>query len=98
MSAQKTLNLTQHSASQDQVQVGVIDLPEYMQQQVKDLLTFPAVPSADDIRQRAEQLAYLANNASWELADLEASALATYYWGGDEDLAPVPCTMQGGIL
>lgn len=92
---QKTINLTQHATSSDQVEVGVIDLPNYIQGQVKNLLTFSAIPSADDISHRAVQLAYLANNASWELAEKEASALAPYYWGEDEYLAPSPAQCRG---
>ena len=92
---QKTINLTQHAASSDQVEVGVIDLPNYIQGQVKDLLTFSAIPSADDISHRAVQLAYLADNACWELAEMEALNLEPYYWGGDEHLAPSPAQCRG---
>lgn len=92
---QKTINLTQHNASADQLEVGVLDLPEHLQKQVKDLLTFHAVPSVDDIHQRAVQLTYLANNHSWMLAEQEAKKLAPYYWGEDEYLAPSPDQCRG---
>lgn len=95
MSAQKTLNLTQHAASADQLEVGVLDLGPYQQQQVKDLLTFSEVPSADDIRQRAKELAYLASEYVDELAENRASELAPYYWGEDEGLAPNPAQCKG---
>lgn len=92
---QKTLNLTQHVASQAQLKAGVLDLPESIQQQVKDLLTFHAVPTAEEIRQRAEQLAYEAASHVWELAEQEAKKLAPYFWGEDEGLAPSPAQCKG---
>lgn len=92
---QKTINLTQHEATQDQIKAGVIALPEYIQNQVKDLLTFSEVPTADEISHRAVQLAYLADCASWVLAEQEAKKLAPYYWGGDEHLAPSPAQCRG---
>ena len=87
---QKTLNFTQHSASKDQLEAGVIDLPESVQQVVKGLLTFHAVPSVEEIRDRAEKLAYEANYQVWLLAEKQENELAPYYWGEDEHLAPSP--------
>ncbi|WP_436658711.1 hypothetical protein [Acinetobacter sp. P1(2025)] len=52
------VNLTQHSASQDQIAVGVFDLADTTA--LKGLLTFADLPTAQDIQERAEKIAQLA--------------------------------------
>ena len=50
------LNLTQHMATQEQYDAGVLE-PEN-KVRVKDLLTFDTIPSILEMEERAEQLAY----------------------------------------
>ena len=54
----KTLNLTQHNATAEQTAVGVVEPAD--KGAVKSLLTFAAAPSVDEIRQRADALAGIA--------------------------------------
>lgn len=54
------LNLTQHHATQEQLASGVIDMPGDVAPVVKNLLTFDALPTAQEIGDRAEQIAAIA--------------------------------------
>ena len=54
------LNLTQHDASDDQKEAGVVDLPEDQQTELKIELTFATVPTASHIAYRAVAIASLA--------------------------------------
>ena len=47
------LNLTQHNANEEQIRAGVIDLPEPYNTELKKLLTFNELPSADEVKKRA---------------------------------------------
>ena len=49
-------NATQHKATTEQKEVGVMDLPEIYADQVKDLLTFDQVPTVEEIEDRAEEI------------------------------------------
>ena len=62
MSRLNALNLTQHTATPDQLTAGVFDLNWRWHDRLKDLLTFDgAVPSAELISERAEALADIAH-------------------------------------
>jgi len=52
------LNLTQHNATPDQIAQGVADLPD--PQNLRDALTFDALPSAEEISNRAAYIAAMA--------------------------------------
>jgi hypothetical protein len=56
----RVLNLTQHAATPEQAAAGVIDLSAEQRAYLQTLLTFAALPSAEQIRRRAEQIAGLA--------------------------------------
>lgn len=58
----KVLNLTQHAPTADQVAAGVYDHPDRATE-VARLLTFDALPTLEEIRQRAESLSWLAHEA-----------------------------------
>lgn len=62
------LNLTQYRATPEQVADGVIDLHDDDYQRLCNLLTFEDVPSVDQIRRRALQIASLAYEAESHLA------------------------------
>jgi hypothetical protein len=47
------LNLTQHSATPEQIQAGVVDLPEAERIELQSLLTFDVLPTAREIGERA---------------------------------------------
>lgn len=49
----KIINLTQHVATNEQVDQGVFDLPPTEQQELKKLLTFNTVPDYQEISRRA---------------------------------------------
>lgn len=57
------LNLTQHLATPEQVNAGVIDLPEAYRVELKQLLTFDELPTLGEISDRAVKVAELANRA-----------------------------------
>lgn len=48
------LNLTQHTATADQVVAGVVDLSADLRKELSSLLTFNTLPSAQDVQERAE--------------------------------------------
>jgi hypothetical protein len=54
------MNLTQHRATPDQVAAGVFDLPEDERRHLMSLLTFSDLPSKDEIKERANEVAALA--------------------------------------
>lgn len=55
------INLTQHSATNEQIEAGVVNQPtEFDQQQLTSLLTFTSIPSKDEIIRRARKIAELA--------------------------------------
>ena len=56
----KILNLTQHTATAEQVEAGVQDMLAASLSGLKDALTFDAAPSAAEITERAEYIAELA--------------------------------------
>lgn len=46
-------NATQHTATADQIEQGVVDLPEELRQQVSRFLTFAELPGNEDLRIRS---------------------------------------------
>ena len=54
------INLTQHAATAEQVAVGVVDLPAEQREALIDALTFESIPDAEEIRDRAHDIAELA--------------------------------------
>ncbi len=60
------INLTQHPATPEQVAAGVFDLPESMRAQLCALLTFDSLPDAQEIADRAEDIALLADSVAEE--------------------------------
>jgi hypothetical protein len=54
------LNLTQHAATQDQLEAGVVDLVGFYKDKLVKALTFTTLPSAAEIQAAAEQIASLA--------------------------------------
>lgn len=76
------INLTQHAATADQLAAGVVDLPDTERAALQRALTFDALPTAEDLVERAEYIANLA---------------ALNGLGGDEDDDPHPmAAMIGG--
>ena len=54
------INLTQHPASAEQIAAGVVDLPSEARDALIALLTFSSIPDAEEIRDRAHDIAELA--------------------------------------
>ena len=61
---EKILNLTQHAATKEQLEAGVIE-PED-KARVQGLLTFDSLPSPKEIQERANALAKIAKEAGVE--------------------------------
>lgn len=61
------LNLTQHDATPEQLEAGVVNVPEQHKAELVRLLTFNEPPSPTEIRDRARDLVMLAR---WAYADL----------------------------
>lgn len=57
------VNLTQHTATPEQVAQGVQDLPEREAHAVRDLLTFASIPQEGEIVARARDIALIAATA-----------------------------------
>ena len=55
----KILNLTQHKASKEQLEAGVVDLPEDDRKVLIELLTFKSLPTQFEINSRACDIANL---------------------------------------
>jgi hypothetical protein len=80
------LNLTQHTATPEQIAAGVVELGTYQRHHLTALLTFDALPSPEDIARRAEEIADIAassdtgsamiGGALWLMAPLEAALRA----------------------
>jgi hypothetical protein len=62
----KILNLTQHPATPEQIQAGVIDLPEEERQSLQRLLTFDTLPGVTKICVRAVSIAAMAEGKAGE--------------------------------
>ena len=56
------LNFTQHAATAEQLDAGVIDLMQHDQAALKSMLNFVGLPTADEIYERAYAIAALAEN------------------------------------
>ena len=56
----KTLNMTQHPATPEQLAAGVVDPSPEAREEISALMTFEKIPSADEIARRAELLAEIA--------------------------------------
>jgi len=56
------LNLTQHPATPEQIEAGVVDLPDSVRPALIGWLTFSQLPSREEIEDRAEALALLADS------------------------------------
>ena len=50
------LNLTQHTASAEQIKDGVIDLPEEQRKELKKILTFDSFPTRTTINNRVKRI------------------------------------------
>lgn len=77
------LNLTQHSATPDQIAAGVVDPPADLHAQVRAALTFTELPAAEMLRAAARTLSRLARQG----ADLTGGDLVMV--GGPGWLMPV---------
>ena len=51
------LNLTQHHATPEEISAGVRELPEDKKEKIRSLLTFNEIPSNQEIKERAEEIA-----------------------------------------
>ena len=58
------LNLTQHATSPEQEAEGVLDIPAVLRRELSQALTFYGIPTAETIRQRANLLAEIADDAA----------------------------------
>jgi hypothetical protein len=76
------INLTQHPATQEQKEAGVLDVAPERQKRLHQLLTFEEVPSIHALRARAAQLFHI-----FEDETLNAN------WGEKQSW---PCVMIGG--
>lgn len=83
------VNLTQHAATQEQIDQGVVDLSPHLQKRLKELLTFETLPTKSDIVAVAFAIAEFARGAykekpqqamiggaPWLMAELERRLLA----------------------
>ena len=54
------LNLTQHRASPEQINAGVLDLQDESFLKLKSLLNFTKIPTVDELNSRAQSIAEIA--------------------------------------
>jgi hypothetical protein len=77
------LNLTQHQATTEQIEAGVIDLPADIIPIVRNLLTFDTIPTSDEMNARAHDIAVIAADcaASEDRGDNAGFALSAMIGG-----------------
>ena len=85
MDAQYVLNLTQDPATPDQVIAGVVEVSPEIRLRVLELLNFVDIPSAKEVRLRAEELA--------DLAVIECDDLTDHYPSGRVMIGGAPFLM-----
>ena len=68
LSGNQILNMTQHEASQEQVDVGVVDPTGQLKEKVIDLITFDSLPTKGEILTRAGYAAQLARGTGCNAA------------------------------
>jgi len=86
------LNLTQHNATQEQIEAGVIEPSQEDKETIKRLLTFNDIPTFSELYSRASDLAIIASEydvecvmiggAPYLMSNLESAIIAV-------DLTPV---------
>lgn len=54
------LNLTQHQPTPEQIEAGVVNLPDEMWARVRELLTFEEIPNANQMASNAREIARIA--------------------------------------
>ena len=65
------LNLTQHPASPEQLEAGVVDLEGVDLEELKELLTFSELPGAGEPEARARAIAEIARRAAGNVGEDE---------------------------
>lgn len=55
------LNLTQHAATNDQINDGVVDLPKELHTKLVELITFEKIPQSSEMIKRANAIVKLVN-------------------------------------
>ena len=63
---QYTLNLTQHLATPEQIEQGVVDLPTNSRKNLIELLTFNEIPSSKEMFDRASKIAMIADLVNYD--------------------------------
>lgn len=64
------LNLTQHKATAEQIAAGVVEPAPFSKGLITDALTFASAPTSAEMRERAEALAWLADESGCAVAML----------------------------
>lgn len=60
----KIINLTQHFATPEQREAGVVDLSEELREELVKMLTFNEIPDRSDLEWRARSIAWMARRES----------------------------------
>ncbi len=84
------INLTQHNATQDQLEAGVRELPAELKAKAVEALTFDNIPSTGDIINRARELTWVVQAATTDIPRGDAVGVmiggAPYLMGHLEDI------------
>ena len=94
------INLTQHAATTEQIEQGVVDLPTELRTKLAELLTFDTLPEPYDVSMRAQSIAdmaaeWLDNQPHPEDYGNDGSALAEAMIGGAPYLM---CVLEFALL
>ncbi|NP_835589.1 hypothetical protein Rm378p002 [Rhodothermus phage RM378] len=76
------LNLTQHNPTPEQMEAGVVNLPDDQWNRVKELLTFEEIPDFDQMMSRAWEIAALAAGFFKKSGETEDILLGAAMIGG----------------
>lgn len=89
------LNLTQHDASPDQIEAGVLDLPEDEREAAIAWLTFEDCPLSADVAERAADLAELAAmSGAWSAIGAPADGRRVMLGGAPWLMAPLVAALR----
>lgn len=98
----KILNLTQHEATPEQKEAGVIDLPAELRAELVDALTFMDCPDSTVVRARAERIAQLCsdywNHLNASYLNTRTQFFAAMIGGAPYLMAPLERALQAQYI
>ena len=67
--SKKILNLTNHKLTPELVSEGVVDIPDDKKERLSELLSFSGIPTHEELRVRASEIAAIADYVNYVIHD-----------------------------